>query len=405
MTPLKLTKKIKPFWSLSLSLLIDRRSFIALIFAWIVSLPLSENPINFDYCNVDEHIQYGGSWIFFMINTTNNLSRPVTAPVTPAGLVMNPPLFLDDPVIPGINFLQNFPFLNQLPNFFPVQILTPPFFGGLGNLIGGGLLVPLATQLAHNVNPTIVPGAGFNAPPVLPTAFWPTPAPLITNPILDPNVTAGAASSHWPVIFLGSTTLILLATGWWAFYKKKAAPSEIAENISSVNAALGTGKPVKYSILPDDYRKNFNQLSSLQGDKTGGVVFLEIEFLPNFSVKVLGFPIQMSMIPFICLSPGLKETLTAVFCALLRKGLVYLVRQQITVFWKAFLFGKVKNAHLLFFATTLTKNLSKSRPHSQNSTLKTKIVKLYTAHQIALLLKKRYLNKPQRYRVKYLQPE
>jgi hypothetical protein len=110
-----------------------------------------------------------------MVTNDPNLSpnpSPVTsAATTPAGLVMNPPLFLDDPVVPGINFLQNVPFLNQLPNFFPVQILTPPIWGGLGNLTGLGALIPLATQLVHNVNPTPVQGANFNAPAGLPAAF------------------------------------------------------------------------------------------------------------------------------------------------------------------------------------------------------------------------------------------
>jgi len=110
-----------------------------------------------------------------MVTNDPNLSpnpSPVTSTATtPAGSVMDPPLFLDDPIIPGINFLQNVPFLNQLPNFLPVQILTPPIWGGLGNLTGLGALIPLATQLVHNVNPTLVQGAGFNAPAGLPAAF------------------------------------------------------------------------------------------------------------------------------------------------------------------------------------------------------------------------------------------
>jgi len=145
-----------------------------------------------------------------------NPSPVTSSAITPAGSVMDPPLFLDDPILPGINFLQNIPFLNQLPNFFPVQILTPPILGGLGNLAGLGALIPLATQLAHNANPTIIPGAGFQAPAVLPIAFWPVQAPLIPNPVLDPTVAAGvagAASPQLPFIVLGSTTLILLATG------------------------------------------------------------------------------------------------------------------------------------------------------------------------------------------------
>ena len=70
-----------------------------------------------------------------MVSTTNNAPQPVTTSVMPAGLVMDPPLFLDDPVTPGINFLQNIPILNLLP---------PIWFWFLPTIIG----IPLVASVS-----------------------------------------------------------------------------------------------------------------------------------------------------------------------------------------------------------------------------------------------------------------
>lgn len=110
--------------------------------------------------------------------------------------------------------------------------------------------------------------------------------------------------------------------------------------------------------------------------------------MPDISVKVCGFSVDLGVVPFICMTGGLTETLTALFLALLRKVFFYWIRQQIAGFLKVLFFCKVKNAHLRFLRTILTKNLSKFRLHSQGITIKTKIVILHTANQILPMLKK-----------------
>ena len=99
--------------------------------------------------------------------------------------------------------------------------------------------------------------------------------------------------------------------------------------------------------------------------------------------------IDLSVIPFICITGSLNEAFMTLFLALLRRGFIYLVGQQIAGFWKVFLCCKIRNAHFRFLRTTLTENFSKFRRHSQGITIKTnKVVILHTANQNLPMLKK-----------------
>jgi hypothetical protein len=90
--------------------------------------------------------------------------------VTPAGLVLNPLLeeenfLFPNPVIPGPNFLANTPFLGGLPNPLQLNVFTPPLLGGL---LGGGIMMPVAIQLGHNLNPPAALGVGLPTAPMPP---------------------------------------------------------------------------------------------------------------------------------------------------------------------------------------------------------------------------------------------
>lgn len=127
-----------------------------------------------------------------------------------------------------------------------------------------------------------------------------------------------------------------------------------------MNAALDPEKTLKCSLKNTDSWTRLTQLNSLPSQKTDLVSCLQVELLPDVSIKICGVPINLGVLPFICATGSLNEFFTTFFLLFVKRTVFYLVRQQTVGFWKTLMLRSCKktNFYLLErFFTSLSKKL------------------------------------------------
>jgi hypothetical protein len=272
--------------------------------------------------------------------------------VTPAGLVLNPLLeeenfLFPNPVIPGPNFLANTPFLGGLPNPLQLNVFTPPLLGGL---LGGGIMMPVAIQLGHNLNPPAALGVGLPTAPMPP--WWPVP-----NPVPEP--TGNAATDGLPeglpanftFFILGSSLVILLAVkGWKRYQKIKENAKPPIEEVQEINV-VDFSKPLRYRLPeknPNFFVDRFQPTSMLNERNNVSLVQITYDGAETH-LKILGVQIFMPSVPFVLAlgqSGELSVWLKGVVWLLIRRWIARLVINNLVLIWRVFALCCARNACL-----------------------------------------------------------